>query len=77
MCLRVDAIQRIPFTESSQKNHVPEFKNNHTSVYRSVPFLNITEPSVSLKPLWVGGGSMSSFEGDSPFGREANHTLKY
>lgn len=56
MCLRVDAIQRIPFTESSQKNHVPEFKNNHTSVYRSVPFLNMTEPSVSLKPLWVGGG---------------------
>lgn len=43
----------ISFTiaESSQESNAPEFKDNHTFVYRRAPFLNVTKPSYESKNL--------------------------
>ena len=45
----------ISFTiaESSQENNAPEFKDNHTFVYRRVPFLNVQSPFMRLKTLFL------------------------
>ena len=68
----------ISFTiaESSQENNAPEFKDNHTFVYRRVPFLNVQSPFMRLKTLFLKKFLEYTFEGDSPFEREGNHTSK-